>query len=344
MSLLQQTIKHASKELFSFMIIYSLAFFAFAQFACLVFGQRMAGFGTFMRSCASLMDTILGKFTLKELNEANRVIGPIFFYSYTVSMVFILINMFLSIINDAFNAVRSDVGNQSNEYEIVDFMVHRLKENIGKTIGHAIRPIYKEPKSKLERDFDTIEENADNMMHFMRNVTFENMRQTKWFSQETCTDKKKALMRLLLEVEWDFYEGELADAIPAFEQFLSKYNNEDIELFLYRYRKKKFIDELASEGTRDDSDGDSHSSSSSEGSQNNSDDESNGTDDAEASDDHRRSVADGEAADLEAIEEEVRRVFGGERYASERASSAAVPSHGKRKHKDFEPRLKLSLP
>ena len=89
------------------------------------------------------MDTILGKFTLKEMFSANRVIGPIFFYTYTVTMVFVLINMFLSIINDAFAEVRSDVEKQSNEYEIVDFMVHRLKENIGKSIGHAIHPVYK---------------------------------------------------------------------------------------------------------------------------------------------------------------------------------------------------------
>ena len=262
------------------------------------------------------MDTILGKFTLKEISEANRVLGPIFFYFYTVTMVFILINVFLSIINESFNAVRNDVEKQANDYEIVDFMVHRLKENIGKTIGHAIKPIYKEPKTKLEQDFDSIMENADNIMHFMRNVTFEDLRKTKWFSEEGCNDKKKTLLRLLMHVDWDFYENELADAIPAFEQFMSKYEHEDIEKFLQWYRRKRFIEELAyeCERPRGDDDEDDDGDSSSDGSSSDGETSDDSKDDADGSDDddaQARRVSEAAATELGAIEEEIRKVFGG---------------------------------
>ena len=244
MSLLQQVLKRCFTQLISFLFMFSLAFLAFALLACLVFGQAMEGFGTFLASCASLMDTILGKFTLKGMMEANRIIGPIFFYTYTISMVFVLINMFLSIINDAFAEVRSDVEKQSNEYEIVDFMVHRLKENIGKSIGHAIHPVYKEPKSELEVNFDKIADNADNAMHFMRNIAFEDMRKTRWFQTETCTDKKKNLIRLLMEVEWDYYEEELCDSIPVFERFLNQYSNEELEKVLQHYQQKRMVEDV----------------------------------------------------------------------------------------------------
>lgn len=229
MSLLAQTLKVCIPRIFAFLLIYGTSFFAFSLLGCLVFGQDMEGFGTILRSATTLMDTILGKFQLKEMTQANRIIGPIFFYFYTVIMVFILVNMFLSIINDSFAEVSRDVNKQSNEYEIVDFMVHRLKENIGKTMGNAIVPIYKEPKTKLEKDFDAIEENADNIMHHMRNLTFENMRHTRWFDANASKQKKKKMFEILMEVDWDYFEDELGDSIPVFEDFLSKYDEKKLQ-------------------------------------------------------------------------------------------------------------------
>lgn len=295
MSLLQQVLKRCFSSLLSFMFMFALAFLAFALLACLVFGQAMEGFGTLFRSCASLMDTLLGKFTLKEMMGANRIIGPIFFYTYTVSMVFVLINMFLSIINDAFAEVRSDVEKQSNEFEIVDFMVHRLKENIGKSIGHAIHPVYKEPKSELEVNFDKIADNADNAMHFMRNIAFEDMRKTRWFQMDNCTDKKKNLMRLLMEVDWDYYEDELCDSIPVFERFLNQYSNDELENALHYYREKRMVEDMVYNkvtGTGEDDDSSAGSNSESD----DSNDESNGSvsdDDRSSNDENGPETEDG---------------------------------------------------
>ncbi|KAL9957163.1 hypothetical protein ACROYT_G038767 [Oculina patagonica] len=286
MSLLQQVLKRCFTSLMSFMFMFALAFLAFALLATLVFGQAMEGFGTFLRSCASLMDTILGKFTLKEMTAANRIIGPIFFYSYTISMVFVLINMFLSIINDAFTDVRSDVEKQSNEFEIVDFMVHRLKENIGKSMGHAIHPVYKEPKSELEVNFDKIADNADNAMHFMRNIAFEDMRKTRWFQTENCTEKKKNLMRLLMEVDWDYYEEELTDSIPVFERFLNQYSNEDLESALQHYRQKRMVEDLVyNKVNGEDDDEESSNGSGSDSDDSNDDSDGDISDDAKSSND-----------------------------------------------------------
>ena len=279
MSMLQQVLKRCLSQLLSFMIMFALAFLAFALLACLVFGQSMEGFGTFLRSCASLMDTLLGKFTLKEMSKANRIIGPIFFYSYTVSMVFILINMFLSIINDAFTEVRSDVEKQSNDYEIVDFMIHRLKENIGKSMGHAIHPVYKESKTELEANFDKIADNADNAMHFMRNIAFEDMRKTRWFQTDNCTEKKKNLMRLLMEVDWDYYEEELCDSIPVFERFLNQRSEEELEAILQYYRQKRMVEDLVFKEVNGEDDSSTGSDSDSDDSNGSiSDDEKSGND------------------------------------------------------------------
>ena len=313
MSLLQQVLKRCFTQLISFLFMFALAFLAFALLACLVFGQAMEGFGTFLTSCASLMDTILGKFTLKGMVEANRIIGPIFFYTYTVSMVFVLINMFLSIINDAFTEVRSDVEKQSNEYEIVDFMIHRLKENIGKSIGHAIHPVYKEPKSELEVNFDKIADNADNAMHFMRNIAFEDMRKTRWFQTDNCTDKKKNLIRLLMEVEWDYYEEELCDSIPVFERFLNQYSNEELENILQSYRQKRMVEDIVYDKVNGEEDEESSVGSDS--------DDSNGDSNGSISDDDQSSNNENGSGTEQVVEDGTRLLTPGLGYKPNSAKS-----------------------
>ena len=66
------------------------------------------------------------------LEEANRVLGPAYFFFYMLFVVFILLNMFLSILNETFAAVRHDLSQQSNDYEIVDFMLKNLRNWVGK--------------------------------------------------------------------------------------------------------------------------------------------------------------------------------------------------------------------
>jgi len=68
---------------------------------------------------------ILGRFNFFAMKTASFVLGPILFFVYVVSVGYILINMFLTILGDAFSAVRSDINQQSNDYEIVDFIIDR---------------------------------------------------------------------------------------------------------------------------------------------------------------------------------------------------------------------------
>ncbi|CAH3175942.1 unnamed protein product [Porites evermanni] len=70
-----------------------------------------------------------------EMRDTNRILGPLFFFGFMFMMSFVLINMFLSIVVDSFLVVKHDNDKQSNEYEIVDFIIERFKlwSGIGKT-------------------------------------------------------------------------------------------------------------------------------------------------------------------------------------------------------------------
>ena len=69
----------------------------------------------------TLFRIILGDFDFHALEQANRVLGPIFFITYVFFVFFVLLNMFLAIINDTYAEVKSNIANQKSEFEIGDY-------------------------------------------------------------------------------------------------------------------------------------------------------------------------------------------------------------------------------
>ena len=72
-----------------------------------------------------------GKFDFYEMIDANRILGPIFFFSYVSVVVWVLLNMFLSIINASFSQIRNETEAIDGELEIVEFMIERFKRWTG---------------------------------------------------------------------------------------------------------------------------------------------------------------------------------------------------------------------
>lgn len=134
-SLLSSTLKYAYYPLLMFSIIWGIVFTAFTLVAALVFGPVLHSYRSVVASLTSLLSLMLGRTAYFEMRDANRIIGPLFFFGFMFMMSFVLINMFLSIVVDSFLVVKHDNDKQSNEYEIVDFIIERFKlwSGIGKT-------------------------------------------------------------------------------------------------------------------------------------------------------------------------------------------------------------------
>lgn len=69
----------------------------------------------------TLFRIILGDFNFQELEEANRILGPIYFLLYVFFVFFVLLNMFLAIINDTYSEVKAELANQKSEFEMTDY-------------------------------------------------------------------------------------------------------------------------------------------------------------------------------------------------------------------------------
>lgn len=111
---LVRTIGVAAPECVSFTIVFTIIFFSFVLMAHSVFGFIDAGFYSMPQSIITLMIMQLGEFDYNSLVEADASFAPIFFMLYNIIIVFILLNVFIGIIGEAFEAAKH-VDNDPNK-------------------------------------------------------------------------------------------------------------------------------------------------------------------------------------------------------------------------------------
>lgn len=122
MTQLQSTLSRCSKDIAGFAVMFFIIFFAYAQLGYLVFGTQVKDFSTFEESIYTQFRIVLGDFDFHELESANRLLGPIFFLTYVFFVFFVLLNMFLAIINDTYSEVKAEISMQKSEFEITDYI------------------------------------------------------------------------------------------------------------------------------------------------------------------------------------------------------------------------------
>ena len=129
--LLASTLRIGAKPLFMFSIIFAIIFLGFTQLFYFIYFVHLLNFKTIVTSAETCLQMLVGKFDFYAMQAASPVLGPVFFFLYVLSVYYILVNMFLTILNEAFARVRRDVALQSNDYEIVDFVLRRFRQWTG---------------------------------------------------------------------------------------------------------------------------------------------------------------------------------------------------------------------
>jgi len=122
MTQLTTTLSRSSGDLVAFSVMFFIIFFAFAQLGFLLFGTQVNDYSGFTVTLFTLLRLILGDFDFDSLDRANRLLGPIYFMSYVFFVFFVLLNMFLAIINDTYGEVKADLASQENEFELGDYV------------------------------------------------------------------------------------------------------------------------------------------------------------------------------------------------------------------------------
>ncbi|XP_076348880.1 polycystin-2-like protein 1 isoform X2 [Tachypleus tridentatus] len=174
MTQLSSTLSRCSKDIAGFGIMFCIVFFAYAQLGLLLFGTQIQDFSKFIKATFTLLRIILGDFDFHEIERANRIIGPTFFITYVFFVFFVLLNMFLAIINETYAEVKAEISSQKNEFEIADFLKRGYNNLMGR-VGKRDKIIDIQSALKLADQDGNMKLSFDEIQRALKRQNFTNM-------------------------------------------------------------------------------------------------------------------------------------------------------------------------
>ncbi|ETW00267.1 hypothetical protein H310_07652 [Aphanomyces invadans] len=123
---LTKTVQRAAGKVLELVVIFALTLVGAALAFYLAFGNFAANYHTFLSSFYTLLHIVTGEMSLADLRLANRVLGPFFFISFVFLMMFVILNIFIVIVSEAYTDTKK-------ELRLMDEMA---VESLSKAIAH----------------------------------------------------------------------------------------------------------------------------------------------------------------------------------------------------------------
>ena len=94
----------------------------------LVYGSNLEGYSSILRSMEDAFLIMLGKANASEFILTYPLLGPIIYSSYNVVILYFALNIFISIITDAFDKLREEMKENPNELNLTNCLYLKLKK------------------------------------------------------------------------------------------------------------------------------------------------------------------------------------------------------------------------
>ncbi|VDL99012.1 unnamed protein product [Schistocephalus solidus] len=122
MGQLTATLSYAIYDLTGFTVMFGIVFSAFVQAGYLMFGRSSFEFCTFSQTAFVLYRIILGDFDMEAIKAAHSTLGPLYFIIYIFFVFFVLLNMFLAIIGEAYSKVKDRMAKRTNDFKMMGYL------------------------------------------------------------------------------------------------------------------------------------------------------------------------------------------------------------------------------
>ncbi|KAK5649665.1 hypothetical protein RI129_000694 [Pyrocoelia pectoralis] len=103
------TIRKCLSDIVTFLVLLLIVFIVFGLFGYMMFHSQVAEFSSYGVAMFTLFRAILGEFDYEAIESANSYVAPIYFILFMFVVFFIMLNMFLAIINEAYYHVKLDI-------------------------------------------------------------------------------------------------------------------------------------------------------------------------------------------------------------------------------------------
>jgi len=111
---LTRTLTNAAGSLGGFFVVFMIVMFAASLAHMLCFGAKLEAYGTIGGSMATLLSAMLGEFDFEAVRDAHWLLGPLFFVLYMLIGVFVMLNMFIAIISDAYAETKEELEKETD--------------------------------------------------------------------------------------------------------------------------------------------------------------------------------------------------------------------------------------
>ncbi len=128
---LTSTLRISVRPLANFFIFFAVIYFTFAQFGYIIFGRKHAGYFNLITTLETLFSMMLMNFDFDTLYETNKVLGPLFFLVYVIVLAFVVINMFVTILNESYYTIKSTSILTDDDYQMVDYVMEQIRNVFG---------------------------------------------------------------------------------------------------------------------------------------------------------------------------------------------------------------------
>ena len=164
-SILMTSLRASKSFMLSYSVIFIIVFLAYAQLGKLVLGNDIQRYSSFTNTLYSeLLMCLGGKMGLSDLIRVNRLLGPLFGFSFIFLNAFIFVNFFVAILNDSYEEVKENTDKQCHEdFEMADFILERLSELLGLGSRHHAEKDGHESKGKIPAS-SSCENNSDELL------------------------------------------------------------------------------------------------------------------------------------------------------------------------------------
>ena len=143
------TLARAMSPLVSYSVVFFATLLAYTQFGYLLFGSTLPPYSWFFNSLRAVLQILLGgRMYFYEIKSVNGFLGPVFILLYMLTMVFILLNMFLAVLNESYFQVVEMPQKEFANADLGEFMIAYLIRN-SKLMGRRLVPSVRETRKSL---------------------------------------------------------------------------------------------------------------------------------------------------------------------------------------------------
>ncbi|KAJ8298361.1 hypothetical protein KUTeg_024892, partial [Tegillarca granosa] len=125
---LVDVVSNAVKDLSGFLLMFSFIFEAYALLGYLLFGTTLSEYKTLATTFGSLANTLIGKNSLDKMIGTAPAYAQLYFFTYAFFVIFVLLTMFVAILNFSISEVKSDPAYNKRVYGILDIFFKSVKD------------------------------------------------------------------------------------------------------------------------------------------------------------------------------------------------------------------------